>query len=276
MKKIIILLVCMFIISGISAQNLSAKSLYGGRGDSKNLNATSEIPLPNPTPNNRGVLNISEGFDDISTLVGNGWYMQNNSTGSGSGTTGWFQGNSGIFTAHDGALNAYIAANYNNAFGSNATISNWLITPTQTLNNGDEMTFWTRVVENPVWCDRLQVRISTNGASTDVGNTPTSVGDFDILLLDINPTYNDIDYPETWTQYTCTVSGLSGAVEGRFAFRYFVEDGGPQGANSNYIGIDRVEFTEAPPSVPLDNWAIVLTVILIGIFTVVVFIRRMA
>jgi len=68
---------------------------------------------------------FSEGFDDITTLVGNGWVLQNNSSPLGS--TNWFQGTNvgigGPFDALDGASNAYIGANYNNT-GSTGTISN--------------------------------------------------------------------------------------------------------------------------------------------------------
>ena len=56
--------------------------------------------------------------------------------------------------------------------------------------------------------DRLQVRISTNGASTNVGSTATGVGDFTTLLLDINLNYTTNGYPNVWTQFTVTLSGL--------------------------------------------------------------------
>ncbi len=59
-----------------------------------------------------------------------------------------------------------------------------------------------------------------------------------MLLLDINSTYTTTDYPNVWTQFTVTVSGVPTATTGRFALRYFVESGGPTGANSDYIGID--------------------------------------
>src|SRR5204862_2232688 len=104
-------------------------------------------------------------------------------------------------------------------------------------------TFWTRTVTTPVLADRLQVRMSTNGASTDVGATATSVGDFQTLLLDINPTYTLTGYPNAWTQFTVTVSGVPSPTTGRLAFRYFVENGGPTGANSDYIGIDTFQFS---------------------------------
>jgi hypothetical protein len=92
--------------------------------------------------------------------------------------------------------------------------------------------------------------MSTNGASTNVGATATSVGDFQTLLLDINPTYTLTDYPNVWTQFTVTVSGLGSSTTGRMAFRYFVENGGPTGANSDCIGIDTVQYTCNQPPTP--------------------------
>jgi hypothetical protein len=43
-----------------------------------------------------------------------------------------------------------------------------------------------------------------------------------------------------------TLSGLNGPESGRFAFRYNVTDAGPLGANSNYIGVDTVDFSKIP------------------------------
>ncbi|MFO7680897.1 MAG: choice-of-anchor J domain-containing protein, partial [Chloroflexota bacterium] len=204
-------------------------------------------------PTSSNVINASwsEGFDDITLLPGMGWAIINNSTPVGTAT--WFQGNTAVFSAHSGAANSYIGVNFNSTTGAN-TISNWLLTPEMTMVNGDELTFWTRRTTS-AFQDRLQVRLSTNGGSTDVGATPTSVGDFTELLLDINPTYAAGGYPQVWTEYTITISGLSGPANGRFAFRYFVENGGPSGANSDYIGIDTVSFDSSyvPPTVLYDN-----------------------
>jgi hypothetical protein len=192
---------------------------------------------------------LSEDFNNITTLPGSGWFVQNNSAPLG--TTGWFQGNTSLFSAQSGAANSYIAANYNNTTGTN-TISNWLLTPTLTLRNGDAFRFWTRSPATSQFPDRLEVRLSTNGASANVGSTPTSVGDFTTLLLTINPNLIVGGYPTVWTEYVITVSGLppgggglcgaSPGVQGRFAFRYFVTGGGPEGDNSEYVGIDTVRY----------------------------------
>jgi hypothetical protein len=169
------------------------------------------------------------------------------------GPNGWFQGNSPVFPAQSGAPNSYIAADFNNTTGAN-TISNWLLTPPLSLQNGAFMTFYTRTVDAPKFPDRLQVRMSTNGFSTNVGTTATDVGDFTVLMLDINPTYTTTGYPNDWTQFTVIVNGLASPTTGRLAFRYFVENGGPKGGNSHYIGIDTFRYdpncgpTPTPPA----------------------------
>src|SRR5688572_2450173 len=192
---------------------------------------------------------LTEGFDNITTLPAAGWFTQNNSTPVGS--TGWFQGNPTVFPAQAGATNSYIGANFNNTTGTN-TISNWLLTPTRALTNGSVIKFWTRnPAENP-FPDRLEVRMSTNGASTNVGTGTAAVGDFTTLLTSVNPNLMVGGYPEVWTEFTITLSGLpAGGVSGRIAFRYFVTQGGPTGANSNFIGIDTFSFTPGS-TVPVD------------------------
>jgi len=194
----------------------------------------------------------SEAFDNISTLGANGWFIQNNSSPVGSNT--WFQGtptnatpDPGPFNAFNGADNAYIAVNFASTTGGTGTISNWLLTPNRTLRNGDVFTFYTRKPTigpgQTDFPDRLEVRMSTNGASTNVGSTPAGVGDFTTLLLSINPTLVTNVYPQVWTQYTITISGLPAPTSGRIAFRYFVPNAGPTGTNSDYIGIDQVNYT---------------------------------
>src|SRR5262249_36675603 len=145
--------------------------------------------------------------------------------------------------------NSYVAANYNAVAGTN-TISAWMLMPNRVLSNGDVLTFYTRGPSPSNYPDRLQVRMSLNDGSTNVGSTNTSVGDFTTLLPDINPTYTVGGYPGNsdglWHQYSITLAGIGAPTSGRLAFRYFVENGGPTGANSDYIGIDTVSYTQAP------------------------------
>jgi hypothetical protein len=195
-------------------------------------------PVPTPTPTPSPVCTLTQGFDDITTLPSLGWVQQNNS--SPIGPLGWFQGNTAVFTSQQGNPDSYIGVNYNS--GANvATISDWLLTPPLTLQNGAVLSFWTRTLDGS-FPDRLQVRMSTNGNSSNVGTLATDVGDFTTLLLDINPTYTTTDYPIVWTNFAIPITGIGSPTQGRLAFRYFVENGGPNGANSDYIGIDTVQY----------------------------------
>lgn len=187
---------------------------------------------------------FTQNFDDITAMPG--WSTSNQSAASG--TISWFQGNNTIFNSQTGAANSYIGANFNSGAGT-TTISNWLISPEANLVNGSTLSFWTRT-SGGNFPDRLQVRMSTAGSSTNTGSGAAGIGDFTTLLLDINPNYltsANGGYPDVWTQFNINLSGLGAPTTGRFAFRYFVENGGPAGANSNYIGLDTVNYTEAIP-----------------------------
>jgi hypothetical protein len=193
---------------------------------------------------------LSEGFDNVSNLTASGWSIQNNSV-SPSGTI--FQGNDAVFPAHSGATTSYAGMNYQATSGTTGTetISVWMLAPVIPLDNAAAISFYTRTVDVPQFPDRLQVRYSTNGSSTNVGTTETSVGDFSNLLLDINPNYTTTDYPNTWTNFSPTIDALPAGTTGRIAFRYFVENGGPVGNNSDYIGIDTLTISAVPEPVLL-------------------------
>jgi hypothetical protein len=182
---------------------------------------------------------LQQDFNDVSTLAGQGWTLTNNS--SPSGVSSWFQGNNGVLTAQAGSSTAYIAANYLNA-APGGNISNWLILPTLALRNGDILTFYTRTETNVQFADNLEVRLSSNGASANVGTTASSVGDFTNLLLAINPALNVGGYPDAWTRESVTISGLgSMPTLSRLAFRYYVSN---TAINGDYIGIDTLTVSE--------------------------------
>lgn len=178
-----------------------------------------------------------------------GWDTVNNSSPKGS--TGWFDGAGGaVFAPHSGS--DFIAANFNNT-DSLGTISNWLISPKMYLNNSDKIIFYTRTADSSstVYPDHLELRLSTNGSSINVGSAPTSTGDFTTLLLDINPGLTVSGYPFKWTKYTVTLSGLgSSNVPGRLAFRYFVTNAGSDGANGDFIGIDSLAYQSVANGLP--------------------------
>ncbi len=184
---------------------------------------------------------FSQDFEDFTTLTD--WWVTNNSDNAG--LVGWFRGMPTSFPAQAGSDSSYVACNYQSDSSTTVagTISNWLFTPNRIFNNGDVITFYTRTMLGGTYPDRLQVRLSTNGTSMNVGATSATVGDFTTLLQDINPTLITTGYPTTWTLYTITISGLAGPTSGRVAFRYYVTNAGGAGLNSWYIGIDTYSYT---------------------------------
>ncbi|MCB1633679.1 MAG: choice-of-anchor J domain-containing protein [Xanthomonadales bacterium] len=188
-----------------------------------------------PEFNPRGPAILSEDFADITTLAGAGWVQTNNSVPVG--TTGWFQGNDAVFPSQAGASTAYIGANFNNTAGT-GTIDNWLITPVLPLATVGEMSFWTRSPDGSTFPDRIQVWMN-------VTNTGSVTSDFTVMIADINPTST-----AGWAQ--TVINSFPGApAQGRLAFRYFVTNGGPNGANSDYIGIDSLEILGGMPTLSL-------------------------
>ena len=182
---------------------------------------------------------VIENFD---TVPGIGWTRTNQSTPVG--PSNWGQG---VVTQFDaGAFNgeptAFAMVNSASAIG-NGTISNWLMSPMITLQNGDIIRFFSRVglpvgQTTVVFPDRLEMRISTNGSGTVVPSGPDSVGDYTTLALTINENLTATGYPTSWSLYEYTVSGLSSPTDCKIAFRYYVTNGGTQGTNSNIIGLD--------------------------------------
>jgi len=179
---------------------------------------------------------FTEGFENF---TGAGWTFSNQSNPLGDQSWSVYTGFS--HTGASSLLVSYLAGS------GDSTLSAWAELPVQTLHNGDTFSFWTEGPFNNVLADRLQVRLSTNGASSDTGSSEFDVGDFSTLLLDINPTLDMDVYPRAWTQFTVTISGLAAPTSGRLAFRYFVVDGGPDGPNSDLIYIDDLAYTNATP-----------------------------
>jgi len=209
---------------------------------------------------NANAQSFSEGFNDATLPTG--WVATNLSTKASTGNP-WSTG-IGI-TDTDGTVvvspyegEGFAIANYSSIGGTGSgTISNWLISPEIFgISNGDTFSFFTTTVPASDYPDRLEVRLSTAGAGTDVGSSTTSTGSFTTLLLSVNPTLAAGGYPEDWTQYTVTVSGLAGPVDGRLAFRYFVTSGGPAGSNSNIIGVDDFAYSSVSAVPEPATWAL--------------------
>ena len=223
-----------------------------------------------------------EEFDNAGNLAQKGWVFRNNSNPIG--IAGWRQGRYESastaqykflapvpfvgFPAYSASAtpNDFIscdASAVNDAITGTGDISAWLISPQLPLSNGDKIVFYTRAVADfdyPVFTrDRMQVRANFNDGSTNVGGSPASVGSFSTMLLDINPNYiyNDPTgntpvapgYPQAWTKYTITVSGVPGGstTNGRFAFRYFIPNAGLFGGTTGdryptVVGVDSLAY----------------------------------
>ncbi|MDX2047161.1 MAG: choice-of-anchor J domain-containing protein [Chitinophagaceae bacterium] len=193
-----------------------------------------------------------EEFDTLENVINKGWLAINNSRPLGTST--WRQGiygtgKGGGFTgipAHSYKASAAEYAYVEYTCGEDsATLSCWLITPVLNIKNGDVISFWTRTGDPPVdYPDRLQVYANLTGDGTNVGDTENSIGDFKQLLFDINKDLTTTGYPTVWTKFEWTVIGVDSKQrsKARIGFRYYVTNGGPAGANSNYIGVDDFEL----------------------------------
>lgn len=189
-----------------------AASSHAATGPATSATATSPILL-------------SEGFDNINTLGSKGWELVNASTAPG---LGWFQGNDGVFSAHTGATNSYVAANFLSAQGGSGSVDNWLLSPVLTLSQQSTLSFFART-DGPGFGDKLEVRF-TSGNSNDLAQYTTLV-----TTVGANG-----DFPDAG--FTNFVTSLPVTGTGRFAFRYTVSDAN----NANYIGIDTVSVTAVP------------------------------
>ncbi|NMH27233.1 T9SS-dependent choice-of-anchor J family protein [Flavobacterium silvaticum] len=193
-----------------------------------------------------------ENFDSTQNqLFTAGWERSNQSEPLG--TSNWSKGTAGVQDyfgtgAYNGnAATSFAYCNFASALGS-GTISNWLFTPVISLNNGDVITFYSAKGLSggeTIYADRLELRISANGAASVLPAGAEDTGDFTTLALTINPDLTTDGYPTEWTQFSYTVSGIPDGTDCRIAFRYYVTEGGTTGANSDYVGID--EFSVDRP-----------------------------
>lgn len=197
---------------------------------------------------------VSESFDDVSTLTARGWLIHNSSSPVGPDT--WFQGRptpTGPFDAFEGATNAYVGVNYNST-GNTGTISNWLISPEIDFGDAAAFSFATRKSFPDSYSDRLEIRICTALPCDAPGAGPDTITKFETVLRSINPTEALGVYPTSWTEFTLTnADGIPRSGRGRIAFRYFVTGAGLLGVRSDYIGIDTVRYSVGAPAYPVGG-----------------------
>ena len=217
---------------------------------------------PPPLPDQSFV----EEFDTVTAAYDRGWRYINVSDPKGTGI--WVQAmfnNPAItglpspipfpaYSSH-GTYVGFIGADFTSTSAAAGIISNWIVSPVTSMQNGDKIIFYTRTVlydlgngDSTDFANRLQVRISASGESTNVGSGDDP-GDFTSSLLDINPfskeahtlVYVPDAYPIRWTRFEATIGGLNGITKGRFAFRYYLEGAGSNGLGSG-VAIDSVAY----------------------------------
>lgn len=194
------------ILFGLAAFVMAASSFAAG-----------VAPLPASSP-----IIFTENFDNVSNLPG---FVQINA--SSPVGIGFFQGNEGIFSAHSGAANSYIAASFLSSASDTGFIDSYLISPVLNLNSSSVLSFFTRT-DGPGFADKLEVRFSA-GSGTDLSG-------FSTLLTTVG---GDSDFPDN--DFQQFVASLPVTGTGRFAFRYTGD-----AAGANYIGIDTVSVTAVP------------------------------
>ena len=175
---------------------------------------------------------FSDNFDmpsDTDALAARGYHTYYRGGGAQAGPT-WFTGNPAALTSHSGAPDSYVAANYAVVSGTN-DIDSWLVLPALNLTTSDVITFYCSSIPASPYPDSIKVMYSAAGDSLPEAGSWVLVDNF---MASING----------WEQKIYSVPSAS--ANGRFAIRYSVVDGGPNGSNSNYIGIDDLNVGQLP------------------------------
>jgi hypothetical protein len=192
---------------------------------------------------------LTEEFQMVYTLNEKGWVMQDNTRDTVNfATAGWSQGVGG--TDKSGTKYGFPAFSYKSSeteyaysfytgVDTSYSMSSWLISPILAVKNGDRFSFYTRGDDDRsgVMADRMQVLMS-HSTSADVGTTLNSVGDFTTTLFDINGEQKAGGYPETWTKYEYTFSGLIEKTNLRIAFRHYTDHSRKAGG----VALDLFQF----------------------------------
>jgi hypothetical protein len=186
-----------------------------------------------------------ESFDTFTNAYNRGWRFINRSEDIG--VSKWQAG------SISGALFPYKSLGTNAGF----ITTDYQATAGVTFQNGDKIVFYTTCQwyaitgDSTDFANRLQLRYNPHNEGLNVGDMEED-GDFDEGLIDINPTYIEgsyvnpqpYAYPNRWTRFEATITGLNKPVKGRFAFRYFTEEAGSNGRGSE-VGIDEVSYISA-------------------------------
>jgi hypothetical protein len=167
------------------------------------------------------------GANDTTSLKNRGYKVYYRGSGAQGTAPTWFQGNAvDLFPALNGPDTGYVAANYLVVGGLN-NIDSWLVLPKKNVTATNQLVFYARSPLLSTYPDSIRVMYSAAGDSTPEAIW-TELGRFKTITNG------------TWERKV--FSAPSSGANARFAIRYTVAGGGPQGNNSDYIGIDSLSI----------------------------------
>jgi hypothetical protein len=206
------------------------------------VNACKKGSVASPPTHIGTATSFTEEFDSVYKLPSKGW-VTSNPNGSY-----WIQGAYGYDKA--GLWYGFYAYSYTTSkdefayaqgpgpLSSPYTENSWLITPVLSVKNGDKISFYSRADSVGMNIDRLQVRMNKSASADFGGSNANSVGSFTTVLFDINSAQAASGYPIAWTKYEYIFSGISGNIDTRIGFRYYVNNT----TNAKGVGIDQFRF----------------------------------
>ncbi|HMS33831.1 MAG TPA: choice-of-anchor J domain-containing protein [Ignavibacteria bacterium] len=171
-----------------------------------------------------------DGANDTTSLKSRGYKVYYRGTGVQGTTATWYQGTTAVFNSFNGPATGYVAANYNVVTGTN-NIDSWLVLPKKTVAAADSIAFYSRSPLADTYVDSIRVMYSAAGDSVPEAAW-TELGRFQVNVAGV------------WERkaFGAPVAGANA----RYAIRYCVVNGGPTGANSDFIGIDALTLETTP------------------------------
>ena len=194
-----------------------------------NYNFTPKIEYRSPNAILKFVDSL-DGDNTISGLTSRGYLTYFNGTPPAGTSLVWYQGNPTAigFPAFNGPTTGFVQSDYNSIVSGN--IDNWLVLPKFNISIGDSLFFYSGSYNSAAYPDSIRVMYSAAGDSIPSATSWVELGRFKLTSYMPNSTV-----PWADNGFRAPSSGL-----GRFAIRYCVYDGGPNGANSSTIGIDYI------------------------------------
>jgi len=172
------------------------------------------------------------GDNTIAGLTSRGYLTYFNGTPPPGTSIIWYQGspNTMGYWALNGPDSGFVQSDYNSIVSGN--IDNWLIFPKVNISTGDSLFFYSGSYNSAAYPDSIRVMYSSVGDSLPDAVSWVELGRFRVTSYMPNSII-----PWARKGFRAPSSGT-----GRFAIRYCVFDGGPNGANSSSISIDYIRI----------------------------------